>query len=100
MSIDVDVLLRVLEACDSTRKEEPLISLVVPKKGGGYGQIFLKWVPGRLLKDYIRDPALTKVLSLYSAMHSRIIDHRGIHRRLTYRPEEGDELTFHRARQR
>lgn len=94
MTIDVSTLLRVLEACDAAREEESLISFVVPKKGGGTGQIFLRWVPGRTLKDYLRAPALNGVMSVYQACHSRIVDHTNIKRRLLYCPKEGDEFRF------
>lgn len=97
MSLDVDTVMRVLDACDAEFVEEPLISLVFPKNGGGSGQVFLKWVPGKILKDYIRDPALTGKLSLYQAAYSRIVDHRNIKRRLSYTPQTGDELRFIRS---
>lgn len=97
--MDPVALLRVLEACDALAEpEEQLISLVVPKRGGGTGQVFLKWVPGKMLKDYIRNPALTGVLSLYQAAYSRIVDHRNIKRRLSYVLQPGDELRFIRTR--
>lgn len=97
MSLDVATVLRVIEACNAEIKPEPLISLVFPKKGGGTGQVFLSWTPGKMLRDYILDPALTGKLSLYQAAYSRIVDHRNIKRRLSYIPQTGDELRFIRA---
>jgi hypothetical protein len=98
VSIDIDTVLRVLDACDRELEKEPLISFVVPKRGGGTGQVFLKWRRGWGLKDYIRDPALTGIISLYQAAHSRIVDHRNIKRRLTYTPNQGDEIRFIRTK--
>lgn len=94
MSIELGTLLRVLETCDALHEEKPLISLVVPKKGGGSGQVFLPWVPGKSLRNYIRDPVLNGVLSVYQATYSRIIDHNNVKRRLSYEPREGDEIRF------
>lgn len=96
MSIDLDTVLRVLDACDAI-EGPPLISFVFPKKGGGSGQVFLEWKQGRSVRDYIRDPLFTNTLSLYQAAYSRILDHRNIRRRLTHVPKPGDELRFIRA---
>lgn len=94
MTIDVGTLLSVLEACDSVQDEVPLISFVVPQKGGGTGQIFLPWVPGRTLKDYLKSPALHGVISVYQACYSRIVDHTNVKRRLLHVPRAGDEIRF------
>lgn len=94
MTIDAVALLRVLAACDELQEEEPLVTLVFPKKGGGYARISLLWNANKSLKDYIRDPSLTAVFSLYQAAHSRILDHNNIKRRLSYVPRMGDELRF------
>lgn len=97
MSLDLDTVLRVLEACDEVAAPPPLISFVVTTKTGIQAQAFLRWVPDKTLKDYIRDPALTRVISLYQAAYSRILDHKNIKRRLSYVPQEGDELRFIRT---
>jgi hypothetical protein len=97
VSLDLDAVLRVIEACDALVVPEPLISFVFSKRGGGSAQVFLRWIPGRPLKDYIRDPALTGGISLYQAAYSRILDHKNIKRRLSYVPQEGDELRFIRS---
>jgi hypothetical protein len=95
VSLEVDAVMRVLRACDERleRNTVPLISLIFPKSGGGHGQVFLPWT-GRMLKDYIGHPALTNKLSLYQAAYSRILDHNGVKRRLTYSPKAGDEIRF------
>lgn len=94
MTIDVGTRLRVFEACSATREEAPLISFVFPMKGGGSGQVFLKWLPGKTLKAYLKDPALHGALNVYQACHSRILDQGNIKRRLLYTPREGDEFRF------
>ena len=94
MTIDVGTLLRVLEACATEDEKEPLISLVVPKKGVGTCQVFLKWVPGKTLKAYLKDPALHGLFSVFQACHSRILDHTNIKRRLLHTPNAGDEFRF------
>jgi hypothetical protein len=97
MSLDFDTLLRVIDACEL--KEEPpiLISLVIPRRGGGAGQVFLDWVPGKTLKEYLRTPVVHEAISLFQAAHSRIVDHRNIKRRLSHVPQPGDELRFVRT---
>ena len=98
MSLDIDTILRVYAACEAEMTGgDPLISFVVPKKGGGVGQVFLHWRAGKAIKDYVRDPALGGALSLYQASHCRILDHRNVRRRLTHVPQPGDELRFLRA---
>lgn len=98
MSIDPLTLLRVRDACAALLDvDEPLVSFVFPKPGGGSMQVFLAWKQGRCLKDYFRDPALDGKLSLYAASHSRIVDHRNIKRRLTQVLQPGDELRFIRT---
>src|SRR5262245_19433183 len=96
MSIDLETLLRVIDACEVEEESPPaLISLVIPRKGGGgSGQIFLEWQPGKTLRDYLQHPTLASAFSLYRAAYSRIVDHRNIRRRLTYAPQPGDELRF------
>jgi integrase len=97
VSLDLDTILRVMEVCEAEVEDTTLISFVVPKKGGGTGQVFLEWQKGKFLKDYLRDPVLQGTVSLYQAAYSRILDHRNIRRRLTYMPQPGDELRFIRA---
>lgn len=98
MSLDLDVLLKVIDACEQQEQPQQLISLVFPRRGGeSTGQIFLEWKPGKLLRDYLKTGVLHGVLSTYQASHSRIVDHRGMHRRLTYVPQPGDEFRFVRA---
>jgi hypothetical protein len=97
VSISPLTLMRVLEACDAIEEEKPLVSLVFPKPGGGTGQVFLEWKQGRSLESYVRDPAVRRLLSLYAAMHSRIVDHRNIKRRMSYVLQPGDELRFVRT---
>ncbi len=94
MSLDLSTVLRVLETCDELQDDQSLISFVFPKSGGGSGQVFLEWKQGRSLRDYLRDPVLEGKLSLYQATHSRIVDHKGVKRRLTHVPQPGDELRF------
>ena len=94
MSIDVETLLRVIDVCEEDQETPPLVSFVFSKNGGGSGQIFLAWKQGKLLRDYLHDPALHGVLSLYQASHSRIVDHRNLKRRLTSVLQPGDELRF------
>ena len=92
MSVDVVTLLKIWEECDK-EPEEALISLVIPKQTGSR-QVFLAWRQGRMLKEYLREPILRGVWSLYQAAHSHIMDQMSIRRRLTYIPQPGDEFRF------
>jgi hypothetical protein len=90
-------LLRVIETCEAQPEGPPLVSFVFPNRGGGSSQVFLEWKQGRSLKEYIRLPVLNGKLSLNQAAHSRILDHRGLKRRLTCVLQPGDELRFVKA---
>jgi len=94
MTVSVETLLKVIRVCEEEAPEEDLISLVLPKKGGGSAQIYLTWVSGKSLKDYIRDTSLRGVFSLHTACYSRILDQNNIKRRLTHVPNAGDEIRF------
>lgn len=93
MALDLDLILQVYDACDAL-VDPALISLVIPQKGGGTGQIFLQWSQGRPLKSYLKDPLLQGVWSLYQAAHCRIVDHTNVRRRLSHLPQPGDEFRF------
>lgn len=98
MSLDLDVLLKVIDACEQQEQPQQLISLVFPRRGGGgTGQVFLEWKSGKLLRDYLKTGVLHGVLSTYQAAHCRIVDHHGLRRRLTYVPQPGDEFRFQRS---
>jgi hypothetical protein len=96
MSLAIDDVLRVFDACDQLIEAEaaPLISLVFPYKGVTTCQVFLVWKQGRMLRDYLRDPALHERFSLHTAYYSRIVDQAGVKRRLIYVPKPNDELRF------
>jgi hypothetical protein len=100
MAIDIEAALRVMAACDAQiAAQPPLVSFVVPKKGGGRGQIFLEWVRGRMLKDYLLDPRMQGVMSLYTATYCRKVDQRNLKRRLMSELQPGDEIRFIPVRQ-
>lgn len=92
MSIALETLFKIWEVCDA-EPEEPLVSLVFPAHGRSR-QIFLAWRQGRMLKEYLRDPALQGEWTLYQAAYSRIVDQMGIRRRLSHIPQPGDEYRF------
>lgn len=97
--MDVDAVLRVLQACDEV-KAPPVISLVFPQKGGGRSQIFLEWKKGKTIRDYIRDPKLRGKLSLSRALRRcRITDHTHRVRRSTHVPQPNDEIIISRGEQ-
>jgi|SRR5688572_10063533 len=94
MGVDLDTLLSVLDACDEAGECTPLISFVIRKNSGLYGQIFLEWVPGKPLRRYVKELAPTHVLTLYEAAYSHILDQTNVKRRLSYVPRAGDEIRF------
>lgn len=96
MTLSVTDVLRVMEACETVEDDQagPLVSFIVPKNGGGWGQILLKWRRGKPLRDYIRDPALTGVLSVYQATRCRVVDQLAVKRGLSHTPNAGDEIRF------
>jgi hypothetical protein len=98
MSIDLDTLLRVIDACEAPGEPQQLVSLVIPQRGGErVGQVFMAWKPGKTVREYLQDPRVHAVISLYQAAYSRIVDHRGLKRRLSHVPKPGDELRFLRV---
>lgn len=98
MSIDIETMLRVIDACEVQEQPQKLVSFVIPRRGGeSVGQVFLTWEPGKTVRDYLRNPVMHSAISLYQASHSRIVDHRGCRRRLTHVPQPGDELRFQRG---
>lgn len=91
MSLNVDTVLRVMQACDEV-EAKPVISLVFPQRGGGTSQVFMEWRRGRTLKDYVRDPILRGKLSLHTVLYSRVLDHNNRVRRSTSVLQPNDEI--------
>lgn len=97
MSLNVDTVLRVLQACDEV-KSTPVISIVFPRRGGGMGQVFLEWKAGKSLRDYVRDPLFRGKLSLHTVLYSRVVDHENRVKRTSYIPKPNDEIRIIRVR--
>jgi hypothetical protein len=93
MNPAIEQTLRVLEACNQLLKDDrKLISIAWTLPNGKRGQVFLEWVAGKPLRDYIRERCFEGHLSIYQATYGSIRDHRDVQRRLVYVPQPGDEL--------
>ena len=97
MSLNIDAILRVLQACDDV-ESKPVISMVFPRRGGGVGQVFLEWKEGKTLRDYIRDPIFRGKLSLHTVLYSRVMDQTNRVRRSSHTPRPNDEIRIIRVR--
>ena len=68
-----------------------MITLVFPASGGRKMKAELPFVPGRTLRDYLRDPELRKYNLVGVALRSRRLDHE--RRRLKMRSSLVDGTT-------
>lgn len=98
MTLSVGDITRVISACQELQEEAPPLISFVFTHHGQQCQAFLEWQEGKMLKDYILDPGIHRYLTLHTAHYSRIVDHLGVKRRLTYIPKPNDELRFLRVR--